>query len=177
MCDVTWVCTWLVGLYYIGDSHVVIWSFLACACCVCAIPPPLLPAHTSVFIPSQSIQICGQVRGAMSVSTAMLVSGGGVGVCFFYLLYSIVMYHVELVFLLGFFQEFFSRLGFPLVIFPVGWRLHPPKKKNWPLARCKLLFNCVELSVAACWNTKCCHCMAACLGGMFWEQIFLWLHI
>ena len=56
----------------------------------------------------------------MSVYTAMLVSGGGVGVCFFYLLYSVVMYHVELVFLLGFFQEFFSRLGFPLVIFPGG---------------------------------------------------------
>ena len=80
------------------------------------------PTHTNVFLPSRSIQICGQVRGAMSVSAAMLVSGGGVGVCLFYLLYSVVVYCVELVFCWVYFQTVFLPVGFSSawLFFPGG---------------------------------------------------------
>ena len=50
MCDVAWGCMWLVGLY-IGDSHVVKWSFLTCARRVCTITPPPTHTHTHTCFP------------------------------------------------------------------------------------------------------------------------------
>ena len=81
----------------------------------------------------------------MSVSAALLVSGGGVGVCFFLpVVYIVLLCIVWSRYLLGFFPEFFSQLGFPLVIFPGDDGYIPLNYFFGPqLGCCKLLFNCV----------------------------------
>ena len=77
------------------------------------------------------------------MSAAMLVSGGGLGVCFFYLLYSVVVYRVEPIFCWGFFSRVFLPVGYSSGYFSLGDDGYIPLKKNFgrSLSSCKLLFD------------------------------------